>query len=523
MEVAVPEFVRLSAPLREVEVDAVAVFAAKADDVPVLGAAATELAAALGVDLAAELEGVRFTGAAGQLARIPSRGAIAAPLVLVVGLGDRDTVDLETLRRGAGTAARNAGKTSSLALAGAADLLADSETDAAAVVSTVVEGAGLGAYAFTRHRSKSPDTPELTTVHVATADLADGAAEAALAEGRVVVRAQSLVRDLVNTPPAFKRPPALAEQVRGLAEEAGLTVTVFDRAALEEGGFGGILGVGQGSSEEPRMVELTWEPADATGHVVLVGKGITFDTGGISLKPSTSMVTMKSDMAGAAAVLGAMTALRDLGVTVKVTGLLALAENMPSGTAIRVSDVLTLRGGTTVEVMNTDAEGRLVLGDALAYGAEQVPDAMIDLATLTGAQIVALGNAVSGLMGTDDALIAELKDAAAEAGEQVWELPLPPEYRDHLDSTVADLKNIGKPMQAGTIVAGLFLKEFVGDVPWAHLDIAGPSFTEEGDGFYTHKGGTGVMVRTLLRYLRGRSATAADAAPVEPAASAVGP
>ena len=364
---------------------------------------------------------------------------------------------------------------------------------------------------------------------------ADGAevadVERGIADGLVTVVATNLTRDLVNTPPGAKRPPVLAERVRALAEDAGLSVRIFDEDALSEGGFGGILGVGQGSSARPRLVELTYEPAPAngtqpepatttapapatttaSGHVVLVGKGITFDTGGISLKPSASMNTMKSDMSGAAAVLGAMTTLAQLGVSAKVTGLLALAENMPGGDAIRVSDVLVQRGGTTVEVMNTDAEGRLVLADALAYGAESAPDLMIDLATLTGAQIVALGTQICGLMGTDDALIEELEQAASAAGERVWHLPLPQDYAEHLRSEVADLRNIGRPGQAGTLVAGLFLKEFTAGIPWAHLDIAGPAFSEDGDGFYTAKGGTGFGVRTLVRFLTAYRPTPAEA------------
>jgi leucyl aminopeptidase len=249
-------------------------------------------------------------------------------------------------------------------------------------------------------------------------------------------------------------------------------------------------------------VELTHAPRGADRHVVLVGKGITFDSGGLSLKPSDSMMTMKSDMAGAAAVVGAMSVLKELGVKVKVTGLCALAENMPSGNATRVSDVLTHRDGTTVEVMNTDAEGRLVLADALAYGAESNPDAMIDLATLTGAQVVALGEKISGLMGTDESLLSAIEAAAESSGERVWRLPLPSDYAEHLKSEVADYKNIGKKGVAGTIVAGLFLKVFAGKTPWAHLDIAGPAFDEDGDDAYIAKGGTGAGVRLLLRYLR---------------------
>ncbi|MDP9406304.1 MAG: leucyl aminopeptidase, partial [Actinomycetota bacterium] len=403
-----------------------------------------------------------------------------------------------------GVAARNATKDATLAVVVPADLPADG--GAADRAQAVAEGAGLGAYAFTAYRKKNNDMPSLRSVVVLPGDGLDAdAVHDGVAAGAVLVRATSLTRDLVNTPPQDKRPPMLAERVAELAGDAGLSVRVFDEDALAEGGFGGILGVGRGSSAPPRLVELRYEPDGATGHVVLVGKGITFDSGGLSLKPSASMNTMKSDMSGAAAVLGAMSALRDLGVSVKVTGLLALAENMPSGEATRVSDVLTHRGGKTVEVMNTDAEGRLVLADALVYGAESGPDAMIDVATLTGAQIVSLGQRIAGLMGNDEGLVGEIRAAAAAAGEQVWHLPLPEEYADHLKSEVADLRNIGRPMQAGTLVAGLYLQHFVGDVPWAHLDIAGPAFSEEGDGWYSPKGATGMGVRTLVRLLQSRS------------------
>ena len=491
----------------EVQADVVAVFATKGEDrTAVPGADATAMGEALGIDLAEALSGVRFEGDLGSVARIPTRGKARASLLLVVGLGPADKATLETLRRGAGAAARNAGKDASLAVVVPGDIPSDGDAEARARAAT--EGAGLGAYAFTSYRSKPTDLPSVTTISIlAGTDVAAEEAEAGVQLGVVVVRATSLTRDLVNTPPADKRPPALADRVAEMAATAGLTVTVFDEVALADGGFGGILGVGQGSSEPPRLVELTYDPEGASGHVVLVGKGITFDSGGLSLKPPASMNTMKSDMSGAAAVAGAMSVLRDLDVKVKVTGLLALAENMPSGEAIRVSDVLTHRGGKTVEVMNTDAEGRLVLGDALAYGAEMEPDAIIDLATLTGAQIVALGNRIAGLMGNNDDLVTEIRDAASAAGEQVWHLPLPEEYADHLKSEVADFKNIGKPMQAGTLIGGLYLQKFVGDIPWVHLDIAGPAFTEEGDGWYTPKGGTGMGVRTLLALLTARSSS----------------
>ena len=515
-----PTFEHVQQPVTAVAADVLAVYAtatapAGADGTPVAEPTPSARAAAeqLGIDLSAELTAVGFDGALGGVARVPTRGAARANLLLVIGLGEVDSgIDAEVIRKAGGATARAATKDASLAVVAPLELALQEAGGAsvavqADVVQALVEGLALGAYGYTEHRSKPHDVPSIPRVLV-LADADRRLVEQAIATAKLLSQATALARDLVNTPPMAKRPPQLAERVAEVAKSAGLKVKIWDAAALTEGGFGGILGVGQGSSVEPRMVELTYEPkrfgTASGGHVVLVGKGITFDSGGLSLKPSTSMMTMKSDMGGAAAVIGAMSVLGTLDVQTKVTGLLALAENMPGGDAIRVSDVLTHRNRMTVEVMNTDAEGRLVMADALAYGAEQSPDAMIDLATLTGAQITALGTDISGLMGTDDRLVAALQAAAKAVGEQVWHLPLPPEYRPHLDSQVADLKNIGKPGQAGTLVAGLFLKEFVADVPWAHLDIAGPAFTEEGDAFYRAKGGTGVMVRTLVQYLRAR-------------------
>jgi len=514
----VPTFEHAMQPAAAVGADVLVVFAtgsaADADDpVAQLTPSAASTAVELGIDVAGELRAVGFDGGLGDVAHIPTRGAATAALLVVVGLGEAERVDAEVLRRAAGAAARAATKDAVVAVVAPLELVGSADGDSALPgVQALVEGLALGAYGYTEYRRKPHDVPSIARVLV-LAD-ADGKVEEAIARGKALSDATALARDLVNTPPMSKRPPMLADRIAAVARSVGLGVEVWDAKALEKGRFGGILGVGQGSSVEPRMVELTYEPKGfggarfgkaKGGHVVLVGKGITFDSGGLSLKPSASMTTMKSDMGGAAAIVGAMSVLGALGVGTKVTGLLALAENMPGGDAIRVSDVLTHRDGTTVEVMNTDAEGRLVLADALAYGAEQAPDAMIDLATLTGAQVVALGPDISGLMGTDDALVEALEAAAKTAGEKLWHLPLPVEYREQLRSEVADLKNIGKPGQAGTLVAGLFLKEFVGDVPWAHLDIAGPAFTEEGDAFYRAKGGTGVMVRTLVQYLRDRA------------------
>jgi leucyl aminopeptidase len=488
-------------PIEGTDAQVVACVVAAVDDAPPAGRDAERLAAAAGIDLASVLEALHSTADAGDVTRVPLRLGDRTVLGLFVGVGPREEADGDGLRRAAAVAARNATKDATLAIVVPGDVAGD--VDAAERGRVMAEGAGLGAYAYTEHRTKSADAPSLERITLVPGEDVDAwAVEQGVARGRPVADGVNTARDLVNTPPAFKRPPDLAARIVELAEAGGMTARVFDEDALREGGFGGLLGVGRGSSVEPRLVELQYA-GGGTGddHVVLVGKGITFDSGGLSLKPSESMVTMKSDMSGAAAVAGAMLAIAELGLRARVTGLLALAENMPGGDATRVSDVLTHRNGMTVEVLNTDAEGRLVLADALAYGQELEPTAMIDLATLTGGQVVALGNRIAGLMGTDDQLLSTLSEAGAAAGEPLWRLPLPQEYREHLNSEVADLKNIGKPRQAQTIVAGLFLKEFAGDVPWAHLDIAGPAFDDSGDGGIIPKGATGFGVRTLVRYL----------------------
>ncbi|CAN5132428.1 leucyl aminopeptidase [soil metagenome] len=496
-----PEIEFAKQPPTRVPAQAVAVFAGARDGTLVLGTDAAAAGRALDVDLSAELDGLRFDGSLGAVARVPTRGRATAPMLLVAGVGDPQRADLDALRRAAGSVARQAAKDATLALCVPADLLAG-DADVATRAAAVAEGAGLGAYAFRAYRTKTDDLPSLERIVLVAGEGADGrAVRRGLEAGETLVRATTLARDLVNEPPAGKRPPALADRIAEIARVAGLKRRVLDERALAEGGFGGILGVGQGSSEPPRLVELTHDPLRSKGHVVLVGKGITFDSGGLSLKPPGSMTTMKSDMSGAAAVVAAMSVLKQLHVRTKVTGLVALAENMPSGDAIRVSDVLTHRGGTTVEVLNTDAEGRLVLADGLALAAEEQPDAIVDLATLTGACIVALGAKITGLMGNDDDLMAEVRSAAERAGEPAWPLPLPKEYRKQLDSEIADLKNIGG-RSAGALTAGLFLKEFVGDIPWVHLDIAGPSRSDEEDGPVV-KGATGVGVRTLLELLGG--------------------
>lgn len=463
--------------------------------------AASTFAEAAGIDVSAELMAAGFRAGVGELLRVPVRGGASVRALFAVGLGPRSDVGAEELRCAVAAAVNAAERVPSaaMAFAGAVGPLGVAET-----VEAVVEGALLGGYRFDAYQSK-PSTFELERVDVLVDPSDEEVARTAVQAARISAGATLLTRDLVNTPPQDKRPPVLAE--RAATEVAGhpIDVRILDEEALAEGGYGGILGVGQGSSQPPRLVELTYAPADATRHVVLVGKGITFDTGGISLKPSASMETMKTDMAGAATVLAVVKAASELKLPVKITGLMALAENMPSGTATRVSDVLTMRGGTTVEVINTDAEGRLVLGDALVHASELGPDAIVDVATLTGAAVVALGDRIGLLMSSDDALAEALLAAGERVGERHWPMPVATkEYAERVQGSIADLKNAGG-REAGSIFAGLFLHHFVGDgIPWAHLDIAGTAWTATAQGYQT-VGATGVPARTLLAWLNAQA------------------
>jgi leucyl aminopeptidase len=455
---------------------------------------------ALGGTLAQTLATLGATGEAGEVTRIPSGGRLAAPLIAAVGMGaaaggNDAAFDPEALRRAAGAAVRAllAGRRAR----GTGDMriaLALPARDAAEI-GAVALGGLLGGYAFRRYRTEPAPSADLTVL----AHASDAAPAAQRAQ--VLADAVSLVRDLVNTGPSDLVPAMFAARAEQVAADGGLAITVLDEQALAEGGYGGILGVGQGSVNPPRLVRLEHAPEGAARSLVLAGKGITFDSGGLSLKPAKSMESMKSDMSGAAAVLGAMQAIAALALPVRVVGYLSIAENMPSGTAQRPSDVLTMFGGTTVEVTNTDAEGRLVLADVLAASAADSPDVLIDVATLTGAQLVALGPLVGGVMANDDGLRDAVVDAGRRAGEAMWPMPLPAELAKGLESPVADLANLPADSRGGgMLVGGLFLQEFVPDgVRWAHLDIAGPAFNESGPHGYTPKGGTGAATRTLVQ------------------------
>lgn len=440
-----------------------------------------------------------LTGENDEVHRLPAPDGLRARSLVLAGAGDAATP--ESVRRAVGAATRTL-----TGLTSAAVVLPDDEP---ATLAAAAEGALLGAYAYTRYRqapdgsSKGRSAGPLTEVQLLLGHRATKAETRSVERAQVLAEAVHAVRDLVNTAPNDLYPAAFAEAARAATKGVkGLKVTVLDEKALAAGGFGGLLGVGQGSARPPRLVKVAYSPARTKRSVALVGKGITFDSGGISLKPAADMDEMKSDMAGAATVLATVVAAARLGLPVAVTAWLALAENMPSGTAQRPSDVLTVHGGTTVEVLNTDAEGRLVLADALVAAVAEEPDLVVDVATLTGAQVVALGRRVAAVMGTDDAR-DDVVAAAATAGESFWPMPLPEDLKDGLKSKVADLANVGERW-GGMLLAGLFLAEFVGTTPWAHLDVAGPAYNGLSAYGYTPVGGTGMGVRTLLTLLESR-------------------
>ena len=449
-------------------------------------------AEALGAGLPDLLERFGATEAEGRVARLPAPAGVAADLVVTVGLGAAPgdgRYDAEVLRRAAGAAARTLMGTEQVTLA--------LPVRAAEDVGAVAVGWLLGAYSFDTYRTNNDvRTPTCLAVRVDQEMYAD--ATAALRRAAVVGQEVQRCRDLVNTPANDLYPDRFAAVMQAAGDEHGLAVEVLDETALAEQSFGGLLGVGQGSVHPPRLVRVSHVHPNATTSLALVGKGITYDSGGISLKPVGFNEIMKRDMAGAAAVFAAILAVSRLDLEVNVTGWLALAENMPSGSATRPGDVLRMYDGTTVEVLNTDAEGRLVLADALARAAEDGPDAIVDVATLTAATRFGLGNYTFGVMANDDALGHRILDAAGRDGEQAWRMPLPADLRPSLNSRVADIANTGDRMGGG-LVAGLFLQEFVpAGLAWAHLDIAGPAF-HEGDPYgYTPYGGTGSAVRTLV-------------------------
>ena len=450
------------------------------------------------VDLTGLLDREKAKGEPAELVAAPQPDG---PLerVLAVGIGDGSP---GALRKAGAALARRAKGAASLAV----DLRAAGLDDDG--LRALLDGLLLASYGFTRKQKPEPRVLQSITLVVPEPKKQQGAVDRAVA----VSRAAAAARDLVNTPSLVKTPQWLAEQAQALLK--GLTVKVRDEKELARQGFGGIVAVGQGSTRPPRLIEATYD-GGGRRHVVLVGKGITFDTGGLSLKPNDGMLAMKTDMGGGAAVLGTLRAVADLKLPIKVTVLVAAAENMPSGSAQRPGDVLRQYGGTTVEVLNTDAEGRLVLADAIAYADRDLKaDVIVDVATLTGAMPIALGKRHAGMFASDDELAAQLLAASEASGERAWRMPLVDDYRRALDSPIADLRNIGQPklkLGGGSITAALFLREFAGGRPWAHLDIAGPGRSDSDDDELT-KGGTGYGVRLLTRWLEALAARRRKAA-----------
>lgn len=443
------------------------------------------------------------TGNPGEVTKVATLGTITAPVVVAVGLGPEPTgaaPSPETLRRAAGAAVRALTGQRSVALA----LPVPDDAGLSAAVRALAEGANLGAYRFEHYKSTPSPWPVVEEVSIHVPDAADPAATAELERAAVVTRAVRRARDWVNTAPNDLRPPQFAVQVAEVAQEAGLAVEVLDEEALREGGFGGILAVGSGSAAPPRLVRLGYTPSGTPrARIALVGKGITFDTGGVSIKPAQGMWEMKSDMAGAAAVAATMLAIAQLKPAVAVNAYLPIAENMPSGTAYRPGDVVTMFNGKRVEVLNTDAEGRMILGDAIARACADGCDYLLETSTLTGGQIVALGKRVAGVMGSEE-LMERVRAAGDAVGEPAWPMPLPDDVRKGMESDVADISQVNAGMdRAGHMLqGGVFLSEFVADgVAWAHIDIAGPAYhTGEPTG-YLSKGGTGVPVRTLIHLI----------------------
>jgi leucyl aminopeptidase len=444
---------------------------------------------AVGNRLSDYLTSSGFKGGPGELVVVPGGEGVTAGAVAVLGLGDHAKADTTVVRRAAGSAARSLRERSTVAVA-----IDGSGPESA---TTVAEGLLLGAYRFTTYKT-DPKPSRFERALVVDGD------EDALNRASIVAEATWLARDLVNEPASTLTPDVLAQRAKEAGDVSGFQCAIWDEDELETHGFGGLLGVASGSVNPPRFIQMHYAPESPTAKVALVGKGVTFDSGGLSLKDAANMETMKTDMGGAAAVIAAMSAIAKLKPQVEVLAFVPTTENMPSGTAVRPGDVLKHFGGKTTEVLNTDAEGRLILADALAFASEQKPDAIVDVATLTGSIMVALGKKATGLFSNDDTLASELEAASEAAGEAFWRMPIYDSYKKELESEVADLKNVGSRW-GGAIIAALFLREFVGEgIPWAHLDIAGAARADS-DYDENPKGGTGVAVRTLVNWVEGRA------------------
>ena len=488
----------------ELDVEAVVIGVHSRDDELLVGTGAESIAAAFDGRLTGTLRLLGSTGAAGEVVKLATLGTTTAPLVVAVGLGAEPPGAApvpEALRRAASAAVRALSGSRKVALA----LPVPDDEGLAAAVRALAEGALLGSYRFDGYKSAPPRRSPVASVAVHVPDARDRVARAEIKRAGVVAGAVARARDWVNTAPNDLRPPEFADQIARAATEAGLQVSVLDEKALRQGGYGGILAVGQGSQAPPRLVRVDYQPraGTPTARVALVGKGVTFDTGGVSIKPAQGMWEMKSDMAGVAACAATMLAVAALEPAVAVTAWLPIVENMPSGSAYRPGDVITMYSGKTVEVLNTDAEGRMILADAIARACEESPDLLLETSTLTGGQVVSLGRRIAGVMGTAE-ICEKVRMAGEVTGEPAWPMPLPDDVRQGMESAVADIcQTNANQERVGTMLqGGIFLSEFVsGDVPWAHIDIAGPAYHSGEPVGYLSKGGTGVPVRTLLQVI----------------------
>ncbi len=463
-----------------------------------LSPALAAIDAALDGTIAGMRERKELKGTAEELTTIHSLGKLPAARVLVAGLGTPERFSPEVARRAAGVATKALRKANLSTVA--FELLGEGHASALDLARAVVEGVALAAYHFDTYRSEAPEPDRLESVEIVARESGESSVTGGIRLGEIMARGTNFARDLVNEPPNTLNPAELAARARAMAEAQGLAAEVFEPDEMRRRGMGALLAVGQGSSNQPRLIVLRYhgDPGNARPALGLVGKGITFDTGGISLKPGQDMHTMKSDMGGAAAMLGAIHAIAELKPALNVTAIVASAENMPDGNAYRPGDILRALNGKTIEIQNTDAEGRLVLADALSYAVELGLAPIVDAATLTGACSVALGPFYAGMFTDDDTTRRRLLDAAKTAGERIWHMPLDPDFRPLLDSSCADMRNIGG-REGGAITAAMFLKEFTGDQPWAHLDIAPTAFADN-DTAYLAKGlGTGFAVRTLAQ------------------------
>ena len=459
---------------------------------------------ALGSKLKKRAKAQSFTGKPGQSLLIPAPAEAHADYLLIVGLGPLDSLPLSSVREAAGSALSSAKRlgldTIAFELLGEGHDDFDAKRSAAAITEALL----LGDYSYNVYKKKKGI--EVKTVElIAQEKRSVLKAEKGVVHGTDVIAGVNLARDLVNTPAQDMTPTVLAEEARRIAKESGgrIKCKVLDREQCRKKKMGSYLAVAQGSEEPPQFIHLTYKPEkESKKRLALVGKGVTFDSGGLSLKPSKGMETMKCDMAGSAAVIGAFEAIRRLLPKIEVHGIVAATENMPSDRAIRPGDVVRASNGKTIEILNTDAEGRLTLADAIHYAGKQKPDAIVDLATLTGACVVSLGEEIAAVMSNDDKFAQDMLVASSTAGEKMWHMPLEVNYRKLIESDIADVRNISTSRYGGSLTAGLFLKEFVPeDVPWVHLDIAGPAFAERPMASYLGKGGTGYGVRTLLKLI----------------------